>query len=133
MDNLLDRRGYRSHFLHQIVAAPLNLQNKGFWSVLSLGSVLWKMAKNGQVHEVGKVGRSCVTPAKLFSIDHPSQWYFGKSHFVPSPSICNLRSLVKQMELRIRCDWKLWFSVHSMLREDLNKKSKARELKFLKI
>ncbi len=27
------------------------------------------MAKNGQVHEGGKVGRSSATPTKLFSVD----------------------------------------------------------------
>ena len=28
MDNTIDRMGYRSHFLHQGVATPKNLQNK---------------------------------------------------------------------------------------------------------
>ena len=28
MDNLIDRMGYRSHFLHQIVATPQNLSHK---------------------------------------------------------------------------------------------------------
>ena len=28
------------------------------------------MAKNGQVHEVGEVGRSSATPTKLFSVDY---------------------------------------------------------------
>ena len=40
-----------------------------FQTALALGSVLWKMAKNGNVHEGGKVGRSNATLTKLFSVD----------------------------------------------------------------
>ena len=67
------------------------------------------MTKNGQVHEGGKVGRSKVTPTKLFSVDSYDlksmsfrfgndifiTYYFGKKHFVAIPSICNQRSLLK--------------------------------------
>ena len=40
---------------------------------------------------------------------HPSQWYFGKSHFVAIPSICNQRSLTKRiwqikMRLKFSCN-----------------------------
>ena len=38
-------------------------------SVLCLGSVLWKRAKNDHFHEGGKVGMSKATPIKLFSVD----------------------------------------------------------------
>ena len=41
----------------------------GLYSVLSLGSVFWKMAKSGHFHEDGKEGRSITTPIKLFSVD----------------------------------------------------------------
>jgi hypothetical protein len=76
------------------------------------------MAKNGQVHEDGAVGRSSADPTKLFSVDSydlksmsfkfgndifvtfEMPRYFGKSHFDAIPSICNLRSLTiwKQMD-----------------------------------
>ena len=71
MDNLVDRRGYRSHFFIRLL-----LHHKTFkieirivaCSILLLcTAVHWKMAKNDQVHEGGKVERSNVTP-KAFKI-----------------------------------------------------------------
>ena len=67
MDDLIDRRGCRSHFLF--------LQHKTFKikSRVLVNSIPWlrivKNGKNGQVHKAGKVRSSSATPTKLFSVD----------------------------------------------------------------
>jgi len=72
------------------------------------------MAKNGHVHDGGKVERSNATPTKNFSVDSYDMNFlsfkFGNDtnamgilqkarwqneHFVAIPSICNQRSLYK--------------------------------------
>ena len=63
MDNyLLDRMGYRRHFLHQIVATPQNLWYKKQGCSLFYPLALYlKNGQNDHFHEGGKVGRSNVT------------------------------------------------------------------------
>ena len=56
MDNLIDRRGYRSHFLHQIVTTPEKLQNKkqGFSQFYSLALYCEKLQKMAKFMRTGK-------------------------------------------------------------------------------
>ena len=55
-------------------------------SVVSRGSVLGKMAKNGRIHEGRKVGRSNATPIKYVSVDaydlKISSFKFGNDIFI---------------------------------------------------
>jgi hypothetical protein len=71
MDNLIDRMGYRSHFLHQIVAKPQNLghQKQGCSLFYTLALYCEKTAKNDHFHEGGKVGRSNASLIEFFSVD----------------------------------------------------------------
>ena len=50
MENFINRSGYSSHFLYQIVATPQNLQNKkkGFSQFNPLALYSEKWPKNGQ-------------------------------------------------------------------------------------
>ena len=54
IDNLIDRRGYRSHFLHQIVATSLNLQNKkqGFSQFYPLALYCEKSLKTHELDSI---------------------------------------------------------------------------------
>jgi hypothetical protein len=85
MTNFIYRRGYRSHFLHQIVA----------------------------IHDGGKVGRINAIPIKLFSVNSydlksmPIKFgnaifirviLLAKKHFIAVPSICNQRSLATPIQ-----------------------------------
>jgi hypothetical protein len=60
MDKIIDKRGYRSHLLHQIIASSKNESIKikaELQTVLSFGSLKRKMAKNDHVI-AGKVRRN---------------------------------------------------------------------------
>ena len=80
------------------------------------------MAKNGQVHEGEKVGRSSATPTKLFSVDsydlksmsfnfcndnfsglEMPEVNWENEHFSAFPSICNQRSLNNLSNRLIKC------------------------------
>ena len=56
MENLIDRRDYKSHFLHQIVATPQNLQNKkqGFSQFYTLALYCEKWQKMAKFMRAGK-------------------------------------------------------------------------------
>ena len=59
MDKLIDKRGYRIHFLHQIIVTKYTIKyikiKTKLQTVLSLSSVRKKMNKNDFVHEAAKV------------------------------------------------------------------------------
>ena len=71
MDSFIDRGGYRSHFLHQSVATPQNLQGKKqvcslFYS-LSLYSEKWP--KMAMFMRAGKWEGVIPFPPFFFSVD----------------------------------------------------------------